>query len=285
MTILITFALAVAVVADALWLRLLAALVAGGAWLYKRRPRRLPARRRPDLRAALEKGALDLRYQPIVDLTDGRTAGVEVLPRWHHPGLGWVGPAELLRMAAEAGLTPLLGAWVLDRSCRQLASWLADGRDLWISVHAEPAELESVLYVAGVAAALTTHRVPAARLVVEVTGPGDSRRVTSQLAGLRALGVRVALGGTDLGPSTMRQLRRLSVDLVKGSGAATAVVVTLGRRLGYEVVAEGIGTAEALTAAKAAGCRYGQGEALGRAAPAEHVEPLLSYAPPSRRAG
>ncbi|MEV6526690.1 EAL domain-containing protein [Longispora sp. NPDC051575] len=284
MTILITFALAVAVVADAFWLRLLAALVAGGAWLYRRRPRRLPAARRADLRAALEKDALDLRFQPVVDLADGRTAGVEALPRWHHPKLGWLGPAELLRMAAEAGLGPLLGAWVLDRSCRQLARWLADGRDLWITVRAEPAELESVTYVAGVAAALTTHRVPAARLVVEVTGPGDSRQVTSQLAGLRALGVRVCLGGTDLGPATMRQLRRLSVDLVKGSGPATAVVVTLGRRLGYEVVAQDLGTAEALTTAKAAGCRYGQGAVLGRAAPAEHVEPLLEWAA-TRRAG
>ncbi len=245
-----------------------------------------------ELPGVLGRGELDLVYQPVLDLVEGHPAGAAALLRWRHPVLGTVPAVDVLPVAEDLGLVDGIGAWVLHQACRQLSAWLRDGRDVWLSVNLADRQLAAPDLVATVSTALDSHQVPADRLVLEVTEQGvsaDPQRAVAQLAGLRALGVRTALARFGTGATPLAHLRRLPVDLLKvdrsvfaepagRTGPATPiidVVVGLGRRLGLEIVAEGLEAVAHLDVVRAAGCRYGQGCLFGRPEPAEHFEAYL----------
>jgi diguanylate cyclase (GGDEF)-like protein/PAS domain S-box-containing protein len=252
-----------------------------------------------ELPGAAGRGELDLVFQPIVELHEHRPVGVEALLRWRHPTLGTVYPAELIPIAEELGVIIEIGDWVLGAACRQLAAWRRAGRDVWISVNVSPRQLAAPDFVASVAAALTAYELPADRLTVEIAEAGvgeDLPTVVTQLAGLRALGVQTALDDFGAGQASLAHLRRLPVDILKIDSALFAeptgrgepstplidVVVGLGRRLGLEIVAEGLEVEAQLELVRNGGCRYGQGFLLAAPTPAEHVEAYLeTYRAPS----
>ncbi|HET6534041.1 MAG TPA: EAL domain-containing protein [Actinoplanes sp.] len=239
---------------------------------------------------AAENGELDVVYQPVVSLRDQVPVGVEALLRWRHPKLGTILPAELLPIARAVGIAAELDEWVLDTACRQMATWSTGAEDFWLSVNVAPKELLTARFPERVAATLHRHALSAERLVIEVAETWiaeDLPAVVASLAGLRKLGVRAALDDFGAGQASLSHLRRLPVDVLKldkalvntptdaSSPAVIGVVVSLGRRLGLEIVAKGLETEEEIVRARNAGCLYGQGFALGRPAPAERVEAYL----------
>jgi len=245
-----------------------------------------------ELAGAIGRRELDLVYQPVVHLLDRRPAGVEALLRWRSPTLGTVLPIELMPVAEDLGIAADIAEWVLDAGCRHLASWLDGGNDLWLSVNMSPGQLAAPGLVDRVAAVLAAHRLAPERLVVEVAEAQlgrDLPTVVPHLAALRALGVRTALDDFGAGQDSLAQLRRLPLDLLKIDGALVSepghrqgptrpvidVVVGLGRRLGLELIVEGVETRSRLDEALTAGCRLGQGFLLGRPMPAEHLEAYL----------
>jgi diguanylate cyclase len=245
-----------------------------------------------ELRRAVERQELRLVFQPVVALPSMRPVGAEALLRWHHPQLGSVRPGEFIPVAEESGLINRVGAWVLDRACRQLAYWLAAGHDVWVSVNVSPRELLAADYAGRVADVLGAYGVPPQRLVLEVTEHAvatDVAELVRRLSALRGTGVRIALDDFGAGYSSLGQLRNLPVDILKIDHALVAepesrtgtaaplvdVVVRLGHRLGLEVLAEGIGTPAQRSVVEEAGCRLGQGSLFGWGVPAEHLEALL----------
>ncbi len=247
-----------------------------------------------ELRGAIEREELSLVYQPVVELPEGRTVGVEALVRWHHPAMGLVSPAEFIPIAEESGLVTRVDRWVLHQACHQLSRWIAEGHDPWVSVNISIRELHRPEYVEQVVEVLRAHRVPPERLVLEVTEHAvalDPEEVVDRLAELRAVGVRIALDDFGAGYSSLGQLRRLPVDILKidktlvveparepTSPAAplVGVVAGLGRQLDLEVIAEGVAERSQQEIVLAAGCRLVQGELVGRPMPAEHLELLFA---------
>ncbi len=243
-----------------------------------------------ELPGADQRGELDLVFQPIVALEGPRPVAAEALLRWRHPQLGTVLPAELVPIAEQAGMIGPIGDWVLHRACRCLAGWLAEGRDLQVAVNISATQLHQPDFLAEVAAVLDAYDVPPERLIMEFTENGvvrDVRQAVTQLGGLRALGVRTALDDFGSGGASLTYLRRLPIDVLKvdrtlvtepdnGPGIAaeplTELVVRLGQRLGMQVIAEGVETAEQLAALRAAGCRYAQGYLFSMPVPLERVE-------------
>ncbi|MBG0563786.1 putative bifunctional diguanylate cyclase/phosphodiesterase [Actinoplanes aureus] len=248
-----------------------------------------------DLPGALARGEIELRFQPIVELPGRRPAGVEVLPAWRHPTLGPVPAGELLALAEDLGNLAEIEHWVLHRSCRLLAEWRRLHPSLWLSVNVRPRELLDPAFQAGLETALENHRLPHAALVIEISeqhlsdvrddvhqpAAGD---VAAQLGRLRAQGIRTAVDDFGTGPTSLSRLRILPIDLLKiDENAFVDVAVTLGQRLGMQVVAHGVREPADLDTVLAAGCRLGQGDLLGRPMPAEHLEAVLEEHQAARR--
>ncbi|MEW2381266.1 GGDEF domain-containing phosphodiesterase [Micromonospora sp. NPDC047707] len=265
------------------------------AYLEEQLVRRLDLER--ELPGAVARGELDLVFQPVLGLADRVPVGAEALLRWRSPVLGTVLPAELLPVAEDLDVVGELGLWVLDRACRQLADWTGTGRELWMAINVTVRELTAPDFVPRTAAVLDTYGLPPDRLVVEVAEPrvaAELPTVVARLAGLRSLGVRTALDDFRAEHASLAQLRRLPIDLLKvgpelvtrgtdASGPLIDVVVSVGDRLGLEIVVEELESEDQVAGAQRAGCRYGQGFALARPATAERVEAYFDEFPYASR--
>ena len=215
-----------------------------------------------ELRGAIARDELRLVFQPVFSTADRSIVGAEALMRWHHPRLGHVSPGEFIPAATESGLTQDLAVWTVNRAAEQLAAWHNAGIKAWISVNVSVKELHTHLFATEVNTALIAAGVPARRLVLEVTEHDFSHQMNTlvaQLSALRGAGVRIALDDFGSGYSSLGQLERLPVDIIKidrdliakddgGVGPLAAVTVALGRILGMEVIAEGVETDTQLNA-------------------------------------
>jgi diguanylate cyclase (GGDEF)-like protein len=243
-------------------------------------------RHRQELQAALERaverGEIDVHYQPIVELSSNRLVAVEALARWTRPGHGMLGPATFLPIADEMGLMVEIGRLVLRESCRQAVSWQRNfpGRDgLCVNVNLAASELHDPDLVREVEQVLEDTGLDPSLLVLELTESGVMRspeqgRLT--MATLRRLGVSLALDDFGTGHSSLAHLREFPLDQLKiakafvdglPEGHVDAVfietIVRLAASLGLRAVAEGIESRAQADAVRALGCTYGQGFYFG----------------------
>ncbi|WP_100446912.1 putative bifunctional diguanylate cyclase/phosphodiesterase [Glycomyces xiaoerkulensis] len=243
-----------------------------------------------ELRGAIARNELHLVYQPIFRLADRSIVGAEALLRWNNPRLGRVSPGEFIPAATEAGLTQELAVWAVNRAAEQLAQWQSSGIKAWISVNVSVKELHTHKFATEVNTALFAVGVPASRLVLEVTEHDFSHQLNTlvaQLQALRGAGVRTALDDFGSGYSSLGQLDRLPIDIIKidrdliakadgGVGPLAQVAVELGRRLGMDVIAEGVETDTQLEAMVEAKAPLVQGYLLAEPMPAEQITRWLS---------
>jgi diguanylate cyclase (GGDEF)-like protein/PAS domain S-box-containing protein len=250
-----------------------------------------------DLAGAIGRGEIRLAYQPIFDLARGVIVGAEALMRWRHPVRGEVSPAEFIPVAEESGQIVELGRWALGEGARQLARWDAAGYRLQLGVNVSTRQLRGSAERGWplrdeLAAACEAAGIPPHRLVVEITESAFLHSFDTALAeleALHALGTHIALDDFGTGYSSLSYLRRLPVDILKidrefVSGMTTEdhvaalaeLVVRLGERLGMEIVAEGIETAEEAAGVLGIGCVLGQGFHLGRPSSPAEFDALLA---------
>jgi diguanylate cyclase (GGDEF)-like protein/PAS domain S-box-containing protein len=246
------------------------------------------ARRRLELRAALthavRAGALELAYQPIVDLGRGEATGVEALLRWTLADGTRIPPAEFIPLAESSGLIVELGAWVLERACADVAPLATpSGEPLRVSVNVSAIQLRAPGFPGQVAGALERTGLAPSRLTLELTESvvvDDVVSVSEAFDDLRTLGVLIAVDDFGTGFSSLASLADLPIDALKldrsfiaamdGGGSREALVagvISLADRLGLPIVAEGIETAEQLATLRRLGCAFAQGYHLGRPAP------------------
>lgn len=167
-----------------------------------------------DLRAALDAGALELHYQPIVDIASGETVACEALLRWDDPLRGPVSPSQFVSVAEESGLIGPLGAWVLRQACRDALAWPDAVR---VSVNLSAAQFYGSDVPATVAAALAETGFPSN------AGTRDHRkRPAAQQRGrletlnrLRDLGPAIVMDGFGTGYSSLGYLRRFPFEKLK----------------------------------------------------------------------
>ncbi|MGH9041239.1 MAG: EAL domain-containing protein [Acidimicrobiia bacterium] len=243
-------------------------------------------RRAEELRVALDRSELRLRYQLEVDLAEETTTGVEALVRWQHPTLGLLPPSEFINVAEETGLVVPLGDWVLLEACRELARRGPDS-GLRLSINLSARQLGVPELVDTVRSVLAETGLDPSRLCLEITESvlmDDVESSIEALLDLKALGVRLAIDDFGTGYSSLSYLRRFPVDVVKldrsfvaGLGvdpAATAIVaavVNLAHALGIVVVAEGVETEAQLVALRALRCDRAQGYYWNRPLPADEL--------------
>ncbi|HBW15846.1 MAG TPA: sensor domain-containing diguanylate cyclase [Desulfovibrio sp.] len=244
-----------------------------------------------DLRFAVERGELSLRYHPIVDLEDGSLHGFESLLRWRR-GNEDVSPAEFIPVAEDAGLIADIGAFVIEDVCRQVAAWQDTACDCGIvHVNISGRQLMRPGFAQMVDEILRRHGIAGSCLRFEVTESVLVRHGTlavSVMHQLRELGIRLCLDDFGTGYSSLGYLRRLPVESLKidrsfvwgmekdeAGRALVRGILTLGLHLGLEVVAEGVETEEQAVLLRDMGCRYGQGFLYAKPLLSERVPPFV----------
>jgi diguanylate cyclase (GGDEF)-like protein len=208
-----------------------------------------------ELRAAVANDAIDVHFQPIVDVRTRRIIAFEALARWRHPVRGPVSPAEFIPIVEEMGLMEELGAGVLRHACAACASW---PDHISVSVNLSPSQFRNGNIEKAIADALHTANLSPERLDIEITESTllDNRRdARGELEALRARGLRVSLDDFGTGYSSLSYLLSFPLDRIKidrsftiGLGiherASILVesVATMSRKLGMTVLIEGVET-------------------------------------------
>lgn len=242
---------------------------------------------RTDLAAAIAGGDLRLHYQPVVDLTNGRTIGFEALVRWLRNG-ELIQPRDFIPIAESSGLIGPLTDWVVEEACRTTAIKIKSGERPWVSVNLSSSQLVRDDLVGRLTRTLEATGLSPDRLVVEITESSLLEIAVARPAieRLSEIGVRVAIDDFGTGYSALSYLARLPIDIVKidrsfvvaleqqgPEEAIASAIIALAKRLGLTTIGEGIETAAQLGQLSALGCDLGQGFFLGRPAVAQDMRP------------
>jgi diguanylate cyclase (GGDEF)-like protein len=247
-----------------------------------------------DLSEALELEQLFLLYQPTFDLNSESIIGVEALIRWRHPTRGLIGPDEFIPIAEQSGLIVPIGRWVLDKACRQAASWHEHGHRIGIAVNVSARQLDDDALLDDVRRALEDSGLEPDTLTLEVTETAlmrDPEATAMRLRLLKELGVRIAIDDFGTGYSSLAYLRQFPADALKidrsfidgiatskASAALIHTLVQLGKALDIETLAEGIEDRAQLETLQREHCDQGQGFLFSRPLDVDAVERFLSSA-------
>lgn len=242
-----------------------------------------------DLRHALQDDLLQLYYQPQFDCISGRLTGAEALLRWTHPERGAISPAVFVPIAEEIGLIGALGDWVMDRACRQMASWRDAGCPLpRLSINLSARQFTDGHLATQVGEVLERHQLEPSTIELELTESvllQDVEETMQTLTALKALGVAIAVDDFGTGYSSLNYLKDFPIDTLKIDRSfiqamhdasrdtlLAQAIVAMGRSLQLRVIAEGVETREQLSLLVSFQCDEAQGFLLGRPMPAKDLE-------------
>jgi len=243
------------------------------------------------LRLALAQDQFVLYCQPQFDRA-GQLCGAEVLVRWQHPERGIVAPNEFIGLAEKSGLIVPLGQYVLEESCRALARWAGDPvlGALKLSVNVSVHQLRESDFAQTVAKVLTLTQARAGRLWLELTESvfaENPEALIERMQALRDQGVQLALDDFGTGYSSLSYLQRFPLTALKidrvfthellASPSGTPVIdaiVVLARKLGLQIIAEGVEYEVQRDYLLDCGCDALQGYLLGKPMPLASFENL-----------
>jgi len=228
-----------------------------------------------ELREALSSRELLLHYQPKVSLRSGRIVGAEALIRWSHPEHGMIPPCRFVSLAEETGLIIDLGNWVIEEACRQIRSWLDSGLEVVpIAVNLSARQFDEQL-PKHLQAVVERHGIPCALLKLEITESllvHSPEKVVVIMNELAAFGFTLALDDFGTGYSSLAYLKKFPITTLKidrsfvtgvpgdeNDCAIAQAIVTMGKQLRQEIVAEGVETLEQMVFLRNLGCDQLQG--------------------------
>ena len=252
-----------------------------------------------ELRLAIERGELQVHYQPIVELDSGRIVKAEALLRWRHPGRGWISPVEFIPLAEETGLIFEIGEWVFRTAVSDTVRWvLEQGQPIQVSVNVSPLQIsKGGASFARCMAFLEAQGLPRHTIVVEVTEGSllqHDRTVEDRLREVEEHGMALALDDFGTGYSSLSYLQQYQFEFLKidrafvgnmrkGSRqlALCKTIIAMAHTLGMRVISEGIGDEHEAELLRGAGCDFGQGFFFHHPMPAGSFEHLLHARGPS----
>jgi diguanylate cyclase (GGDEF)-like protein len=247
-----------------------------------------------ELRVALDRGGLQLVYQPKVDMGTRTVKSVEALSRWNHPEIGSVSPAEFVPLAEQTGNSRRLTSWVLETAIRQMEAWRREGVDVDVAVNLSAADVLDTQLGDEVLRVLKAHGVPPTSLLLEITESAvmlDTDLAARNMQLLQVAGVRFAIDDFGTGYSSLSHLSRLPFDELKidrsliahaherkDDATIVASTIELAHSMSLRVVAEGVETGESWNLLRRLGCDFAQGFLVSRPIPAEQILPFIRTA-------
>jgi len=248
-----------------------------------------------DLHRALDEHQFKLYYQPKIDVTSGFVIGAEALLRWVHPTKGTISPIDFIPVLETSGMIIDVGQWVVEESCRALERW--NGLGLWregarLSINISPRQFRRNAFVDDVVNTLNKHRIPPNSLDMEITEGIVIQRVDEAITTMTTLsgyGISFSLDDFGTGYSSISYLKRLPVSTLKidkgfvrdiiddrNDRVLVETIITMGRLLDMELVAEGVEQLDQLKILRQFGCHYYQGYLSSPAVSIQDFEQILS---------
>jgi diguanylate cyclase (GGDEF)-like protein len=228
-----------------------------------------------DLRRGLDRGELELHYQPKVFLPEGGTCGMEALVRWRHPQRGLVLPGEFIPAAEQSPLMAELTAFVVEAALAQAAQWRQDGLPVPVCLNLTARDLLDSGLADLIGGGLAKHGLAPGDVMLEINEgvlAGEPAPAVATVGALAALGVPISLDDFGTASSSVLRLKRLPVSEVKVDASfitrlldaadnelIVRSLVGLVRALGIRSVAEGVETTEVAAALADMGCDAAQG--------------------------
>ncbi len=237
-----------------------------------------------ELHRAVANGHIEVHYQPAFDLTTNAIVYFEALARWTHPTLGVIPPLSFIPVAESCGLIVPLGAYVMERACREALNWQQPaGIPVQVAVNVSSVQFARDTFIDEVVEILGRTGLPANLLQIElaesVTVIGIER-ATAAIGRLKELGVSVVMDNFGSGYSCLSYLPKLPFDALKidrafvsqlpHGGETQALVhsiITLGHNLGMKIIVEGIEKQSQLALMRQLSSDEVQGFLLGRPTP------------------
>lgn len=243
-----------------------------------------------DIHEACDRQQFQLVYQPIITVQSRQIIGFEALARWQHPYKGAISPTVFIPLAEKEGCIHQLGMWVLKQACQQLYLWqqqFPDHPSLTMSVNLSALQLLEPNLVEAIQQVLHETSIAPERLKLEIT---ESALVENQeiaivvLSKLRALGIQFYVDDFGTGYSSLGRLQNLPIDVLKIDRSfvqgkqwdISETIVLLATKLGLDVIAEGVETAEDLEALQASGCQKMQGYFFSKPVDSQAAAALLA---------
>ncbi len=253
-----------------------------------------------ELPLALQRGEVDLHYQPILDVAGRRVLGFEALLRWQHPTRGLLRPESFLAAAEQSNLIREIGLWTLRRAIDdRLELGVQTYPDAAVSVNISARQFTEDGFLGTLNAMLNECAMPPRLLQLELTESafiGRPERTVAVIGELRRLGVRVLIDNFGTGYASLAYLKNLPVDGLKidqgfvrglpedrGNAAIVQAITTLCARLGLTAIAEGVETPEELQALRSLDCERLQGSLIAEPMPFARLAAFLATLPEVRR--
>ena len=250
------------------------------------------------LRGGIERGELDIHFQPIVRLATGALAGFEALVRWQHPDRGMLFPGDFIPFAESSGIISEITALCLRKVGLHLpilkaaAAHNADNVErLFVSVNVSGHDLTQGAFASRTVSLLLDAGIEPEDVKLEVTESvlmQDAERCARTLENCRDQGLSIAIDDFGTGYSSLHYLNALPISVLKmdrsfchsllsdtAGRKIIAAILHLGRDLGLSVVAEGVEQPSQYDLLKAMGCDLGQGYLFGAATSRGATELLI----------
>lgn len=237
------------------------------------------------LRFALARREFELHYQPIVSLADGTPLMAEALIRWNHPSHGLLSADRFIPLAEEMGLSIPIGEWVIREACRTAAGWPAGhGAEIAVSINVSPRQFKSDNLLHTIKSALADAGLAALRVCIEITEQvllDDNEKTQETIAGLKALGVKIAIDDFGVGYSSLSYISRIAPSEIKidcslardiatnrNDAAIVRATIVMAHSLNMHVVTEGVETEAQRSFLQGERCDMAQGYLYARPFPA-----------------
>jgi len=253
------------------------------------------------MRQALGLQRMAVHYQPQVNMATGRITGAEALLRWTDPEFGAVSPAVFIPLAEESGYIVTLGAWVMEQAVREAALWMHSGTPIMISVNVSALEFRQPDFVDRITRLLAVHQLPPTLLELELTETillQDAQEMEQRLRVLADLGIGLAIDDFGTGYSSLAYLKKLPIHKLKidqsfvrglpdddGDRAIVSAIISMGRAMHIEVVAEGVETETQQAVLQQMQCEHYQGFLCAPGLPADQFRAMLSKPLPLKAQG
>ena len=244
------------------------------------------------LRSAIEEGALELHYQPKIDLLTDRLIGVEALVRLKHHDHGYISPAEFIPLAERTRLIGPLTDWVIHTAVQQSLEWTRKGLEIGMSVNVSAKDLIDTDLQDMLEGLVSSTDIDPARLTLEITESSimaDPKRAISVLKRLHAMQFNISIDDFGTGYSSLSYLSRLPVNEIKidqtfvrgmstnsNDESIVRATINLGHSLGLEVTAEGIENEQIMEMLKRMGCDIAQGNYISPSRPVASLEEWIT---------